>query len=293
MFEVHPAWWVPIGLLLAFLVILLRAGLIARKLPIKRAKNSPRDFLARPRPEGKVVVCAGDSITHGLVSVNYVDILERRLGERGFTFVNAGVNYEMAFNLYARLDEIVACKPDIVTVMIGTNDVNCLVNKRPVWKYVRDRGLPREPSKEWYREVLAATIRKLEEETDARVGVFSLPVIGEDPGHPAFLRVLEYNDAIREVVGQTSATYLPLGEAMVEYLEAHPTNQKHGFDEQVKLLVKSVFRRYFFGTSFDKIGEENGFRLLVDHLHLNGRGAEMVANLAEEFILDKKDRGNQ
>ena len=32
----------------------------------------------------KVVVCVGDSITHGNVSVNYVDMLERWLGEPYF-----------------------------------------------------------------------------------------------------------------------------------------------------------------------------------------------------------------
>ena len=51
----------------------------ATKLP----DNNPESFLASGKKAGKVVVCIGDSITHGRVSHNYVDELENRYRDRG------------------------------------------------------------------------------------------------------------------------------------------------------------------------------------------------------------------
>ena len=55
---------------------------------------APSIYLRRRRPSGarRVVVCAGDSLTHGLISANYVTLLQDALGDRGTVFVNAGVS---------------------------------------------------------------------------------------------------------------------------------------------------------------------------------------------------------
>ena len=45
------------------------------------------------RPDATtLVVCAGDSITQGQVSANYVNRLNDDWKQRGYQFVNAGIN---------------------------------------------------------------------------------------------------------------------------------------------------------------------------------------------------------
>lgn len=48
----------------------------------------------------------GDSITHGRIGTNFVDILSRKFNN--YEFVNAGVNGHLAWNVNQRLDEIIA-----------------------------------------------------------------------------------------------------------------------------------------------------------------------------------------
>ncbi|MFV8052550.1 SGNH/GDSL hydrolase family protein [Mycobacterium sp. 48b] len=68
------------------------------------------------------IVCAGDSITRGKLSADYIAMLRQRpVGERA-EFVRAGVNGDLAHNLLQRLDTVIAADPDVVTVLIGTND---------------------------------------------------------------------------------------------------------------------------------------------------------------------------
>ena len=61
-----------------------------QKLPF----NSPENFLSinNTNQETQTVICFGDSITHGQVSYNYVNILMEKMSKKGFNFVNAGVN---------------------------------------------------------------------------------------------------------------------------------------------------------------------------------------------------------
>ena len=100
-------------------VALLALGvLFATYLPRMRARmrapvNNPGAFLKRGRQTTTrtLVVCAGDSITHGVVSANYVEILERRFAADGYEFVNVGINGHLAYNLLGRLDDVVACRP--------------------------------------------------------------------------------------------------------------------------------------------------------------------------------------
>ena len=74
---------------------------------MRAPENNPGAFLERGRQTTTrtLVVCAGDSITHGVVSANYVEMLERRFAADGYEFVNAGINGQLAYNLLQRLDE--------------------------------------------------------------------------------------------------------------------------------------------------------------------------------------------
>src|SRR5438105_4380722 len=128
------------------LIFLLPAGLLLYALRQASAppERSPRRFLARgPRQPGdRVVACVGASITHGRMSADWVEVLARRLRPRGFRFVNAGVNGDLAYNALRRLPEVLRCDPDYVAVLVGTNDVLATLSSAQARRYERWRALP-------------------------------------------------------------------------------------------------------------------------------------------------------
>lgn len=255
----------------------------AQRLP----DNNPRFFIARGARarQGTVVVCAGDSITHGRVSVNYVDILDRRLSRRGFTFVNAGVNSELAYNLGLRLDEIIRCNPDVVTILIGTNDANATLSKSAMERYLAEMRLPRHPDAAWFGSNLAAICARLKSETHARIALLSLPPMGEEPGSEASRRAEEYSGIIRETAAAMGVDYLPLNEEMARGIEARgkmPSVLFRGDPEFV--MYRSLARHYLMRQSFDEISGRYGFLYLIDLLHLNTRGASVAADLIEGYV---------
>jgi lysophospholipase L1-like esterase len=234
---------------------------------------------------GKVVVLVGDSITHGKMGFNYVDLLTKKLDGTQYQLVNAGRNGELAWNVLQRIDEIIECNPDIVAVMIGTNDAKGGLTEKEQNRYVRRMKLPRKPNREWFRESVLSLVEHLKRYTKARIALVSIPILGEESNHPAFIQSKKYSKTIQEVANEVHVAYLPFNEKLIEHLARNPSKPTRPYENVNVAIIKSMFKRYLFGRSWDKISQDNGFELLTDHVHLNSRGANIAASLIEEFIL--------
>ena len=132
-------------------------------------KGNPYEFVAgknfHPSTK-KRVVCIGDSITQGNMSVNYVKKLTDRLGKDDYHIINAGLNAELSYNVLKRLESIIACKPDFVTILLGTNDVSRQLDLPSKKRSVRRLKLPQEPDEVWFTSNLVQIITELQEKTE-------------------------------------------------------------------------------------------------------------------------------
>ncbi len=213
-----------VGALGAMAVALVVRGLIREIAAFRSPRDNPRAFLrnARPRATRTLVVCAGDSFTHGVMSADYLATLRGRLGSDGYEFVNAGINGNLAWNVLQRLDDVVACRPDAVTLLVGTNDV--LATLGPAWEpmYRRQQHIPVTPTLAWYVENLRAIIDRLQAETGARLAILDLPPLGEDLDSEINDRVREYNAALREVAAASGVSVLPLHDRLVDASPGRP-----------------------------------------------------------------------
>jgi len=237
----------------------------------------------------KTVVCFGASLTAGTVSFNYLDLLVSRPSLAGFQFINHGVNGDLAWNGLERLDRVIAERPDFVTILIGTNDVNATMSERNRLRYQAFNHLPTEPTLTWYECNLGTIVQRLKQETHARLALLSLAVIGEDLEHEANRKVALYNEAVRRVAQEEKTAYLPLHERMVAYLREHAA-------ERPQLPPRLEYRDglhntgnalalHATGLSWDEVSRRNGLLLTTDCLHLNSVGAGMIADLIEAWLI--------
>ncbi len=272
-----------VALFVLLLVLFGNAFYQAMKLP----NNTPSKYLRQQtKSDGhkKVVVLLGDSVTHGRIGVNYVDMVEGQLEGDQFEIINAGINSELAWNNLQRVDEVIQCDPDIVTVLIGTNDANATLSTDTMRSYVRRMKLPREPDSDWYRESLSSLVKRLKTETNAQIALLSIPTIGEEANHPAFIRSSEYSSIVRDIADETDVTYLPLHEKMIEFLRDTPGTPTYSYEKSFIGMFKAIFKRYLLRKSWNSISNNSGFSLHVDYIHLNTAGARMIADLIGEFI---------
>jgi lysophospholipase L1-like esterase len=237
----------------------------------------------------KTVVCFGASLTAGTVSFNYLHLLSARPALADFHFINHGVDGDLAWNGLQRLERVIAERPDFVTILIGTNDVNATMSERNRLRYLAFNHLPTEPSLAWYEANLETIVQRLKQETHARLAILSLAVIGEDLEHEANRKIELYNEAIRRVAKQEEIAYLPLHETMVAYLREHE-------GDRAQLPPRLEYRDglhnigtatalHASGLSWDEVSHRNGLLVLTDTLHLNSVGAWMIADLIEGWVL--------
>jgi|GEM_PF-1480441 lysophospholipase L1-like esterase len=221
-----------------------------------------------------VVVCLGDSITQGVVSVDYVAALQETFKGR-LILVNSGVNGNLAFNLLQRLhQDCLEYDPDFITILIGTNDVNAATGgPKALRSYQRFQGLAAMPDEAFYLENLRAVLEGIEKGTRARVALLSLPVIGEDPASPANALARRYSARIKELAAEHGFAYLPLNETQNAYLAARPAPPRPS--RAAFLLTPSLM----LSKGFDRIARLRGRELTYDGLHETTKGADMILSL--------------
>ncbi len=245
--------------------------------------NRPERF--QRQDEKSVIVFAGDSLTHGQVGENYVNLVTECLDTNQYDIVNAGINSHLAWNLHQRLGEIIDCNPSIITILIGTNDANAAISKKEAKSYIKRMRLPQTPDLQWFAENLERIVTELQEGTDARIALISIPPLGEEKDHFAFSISSDYQQSIEKVAKKTGVTYLPFFEKIIEYLDQNPGHPTYSIKWARIGMLSACFKHYVLRRNWNSIGHASGFQLHIDYLHLNTRGAEILSDMITDYIM--------
>ena len=100
----------------------------------------------------KIIACIGDSLTHGNIGQSWVDYLREEFPND--VFLNEGINGNTAWQVLQRIDIILQCKPDLIILMIGTNDALGSFDKDSGLRYKKNNNLSEAPSLEKYNCLL-------------------------------------------------------------------------------------------------------------------------------------------
>ncbi|MFF7098331.1 SGNH/GDSL hydrolase family protein [Streptomyces rubradiris] len=249
------------------LIALSAAGTVGYLTFLRSPANPPADACAdgRPKGGGPVVVAAGASMTQGTLGRDWVGDLREKPEFHGYEFINAGDNGNTSADLRGRVDsDIVACDPDAVTLLIGTNDV-------------RD-GVPLED----YRVNLEAIIDRIKDKTSARIALMSLPPLGEDLDSEINDKLHDYNAVIKETAARATVDYVPVNERFTDHLQDR--GHRPTYDFSFTTAYFAAIKYYLLGYNWDEVARDNGLELFVDHIHLSDRGGAMVTNLVAQWL---------
>ena len=234
------------------------------------------------------VLCLGDSLTHGNVSANYIEMLNQRISGESVRLVNGGINGNMVHDVAARLDALLeqTGPPDVVTLLIGTNDANATLDPGVAERALAHPDLGRVPDADSYRLSLETLVRRISDETGAVMILISIPPIGEKPGSPEWDRSMEFAGAGRDAAVATGSRYVPFAEELSALILADPPPQENlpSHDDWYRGMVGALIRRHFLARDYTSIGSRTGYRYHSDQLHLNEAGAALLADLLEPEI---------
>ncbi|MBT2692245.1 GDSL-type esterase/lipase family protein [Bacillus sp. ISL-55] len=248
--------------------------------------NNPKAFLEKGlRQEGKKLVAViGGDVVHGNISYNFVDDTARRKNCRDYQFINAGVNGSTAYDVLQRLDSIIACQPDFIVILVGLNDAAAKIAPDLAKKNIKLAQQLEKPSLLVYEKNLALIVSRLKSETTAKIGLLSLPVVGENLFSKANKEIDQYNEVIKKTAEMTNVPYLPFNEKLKAYLKGKGHTRGRSLKDGTKLYEKAVIEHFVYGYSLDRISVRNGYLLLTDGMHLNSTAGMMAAHQIELFL---------
>ena len=234
------------------------------------------------KPGETLVALLGDSLTEGKIGHSYVNLLEHRMGNNGYAFMNAGVAADTAYNLLNRLEPVVKSKPDYLVILIGTDDVEAYLRggyPPNIIQWVKK--LPQAVTLDWFISLLRQIVQSLQSSTAAKIAICSIPILGEDLGSPANQCVRLFNRSIKALAEGLQITYLPIYEAMEDFLRSHQRQVGRAFDESRanRILFWAVWDHHILGRSWEDISSHNNLLLTVDTEHFNRVGAALIADL--------------
>lgn len=232
----------------------------------------------------QTVLFLGASITQGRISCSYVKILKERLGTKNYKFINHGVAGYESYNVLSKIENAVKSSPDFVILLVGTNDVLSSLDPRLAELTRKLKKIPHEPSILHYRNNIRDIIQKLKAETDARISIASLPIVGENLDSLENKTIEEYNTELKNIAGNENVEYLSVFEKQKKFLNQRNNGNGKDYVGNPKLAYKSLLLHYLFFMSFDRISRRNGYLLLTDGIHQNSVGAKYIADEIEDFI---------
>jgi lysophospholipase L1-like esterase len=205
-----------------------------------------------------------------------------KVGSEGFQVVNAGVAGDLSANVLRRVDPVIQCDPDIITLMIGSNDVAAEFFSSFSRLLLRLKGIKQLPTVEWYAENVSSILRRLQAETHARIAVIEIPMLGEDLASEINGRVDKYNEVLRSTAEAEGVRCIPLHEQLVELLPSR--HMPPPYRASIGLIIKVQLQHHVLHRSWDDIGSRNGLVLLTDHTHLGERAAGVAAESVADFV---------
>jgi lysophospholipase L1-like esterase len=274
---------------ISLICLIIMLGIVYAWLYLKVSKHIPENYPnAKNRqqidPSKKVLVCFGDSNTHGNVSYNWVDDLSKQLSD--CQVFNAGINSDLTYTLLHRINDVIVCNPDFISILIGTNDINSTMHLKMEKRYQSLGRISKDisPNFEDFKKNYVEIIHQLKQKTKAKIAIMSLPVMGEDLAHEANIRADKYSEFVKKLAENEQVMYLPVREKQKEFLLKKPKSLKHTFEETYKLLNYSVVGHYIFGKTWDEITTKHGFQLTPDNLHQNSIGGGMIRDLVKDAV---------
>ncbi len=270
-----------LGIFTLLLIWLLYGFRSLGELPL----NNPKTYLKNKRDDGKEkVVLIGDSLTHGNVQPSWVDSMRKKMGE-DFEFINAGINGETTNDVLNRINEILACDPNIATLLIGNNNLMGSFERN-------ERNYKKSKQVEWsingFENEYRMIVKKLIE-NNITLAVSSLMSYGEEIGSDEFERTREYSKIIKKIADEFSLYYIPLFEEIEKYLIEKGGNSNLPKIENDSLIMLQNFmvKKILLKQSWDKISTDSRFKVTLDHIHFNNYSANLMESMVSEFIKSK------
>lgn len=222
----------------------------------------------------------GDSHTYGQSGFAFCQALSAARPD--VRVLNGGVNADLAWNLAERIGNALHDAPDLIHVLIGTNDVNAGLHPDHAAGYMRDKGVPKVPTPDFYRQQLRRVFMGLNA-SGTRLIASTIPPIGDDGGSVWNVSVRHHNRILAEEAAAAGVDLIPLYDRLIGSVDPLRVRSIDRLD-WARWIPESQRHHDEDGLDWDAISDRRGLQLTHDGLHLNDRAGRIWLHLLLQHV---------
>ena len=273
--------YLSIAIVILITVAFFYVSSIAATPPKGRADDLSQELSLK---SGRVIACIGDSLTHGNIGECWVERLRNEYPED--TVLNEGINGDVAWQVNNRIESIVNCSPDIIILMIGSNDAMASFNKKSGERYKSNNKLPEIPTFKSYKKLLPKLLDRLN--GTSKIAICTLPPIGENIDSAINVHIRKFNDFIELTANNKNINLIPVSKLLWDDLSKRTYHIKSDYDPNSLPIIRRIYggmvHHYIFKKPWDEIAKSRGQWLLFDQIHLGERAAKILFNATKKYI---------
>ncbi|WP_416730610.1 SGNH/GDSL hydrolase family protein [Fictibacillus sp. JL2B1089] len=207
----------------------------------------------------------GDSLTEGRPGVSFFILLQKQYPH--MTFVNLGKPGESVKSLHSRLTKKKLETFDLAFLWIGVNDVYSKLLSVQAQPVAEDH----EEFKAYYQKNLECVL------SSSKVVITVTPaIVGEDLNNVSNQEIKQLNTLITSIAHKhRNVSILNLHTVFENHLSSIKSSDY--ISTKVLTVIKDVL--FYKKTSrIDQLSKKRGLHLTLDGIHLNSKGAQIVAD---------------
>lgn len=229
------------------------------------------------------VLCIGDSITKGMVGVNFIKKVQQNFP--GSTFVNKGINGETLNKIAERALKHLRenNQYDALIFEAGAGDlaIPTMEHKGSLFQFAYRHQLkigmkPKTTQEEFYQAYKSA-VQEIKQIFSGKIILLTNICIGEDLKTDINKHRAVYNDIIRKIALDEQVLLADAGKSVDQYLA-----NKHQRDYCCPSFWKTTYTDRVWtltNVGADYLSKQRKLHLTIDGIHLNSQGAAVFAQV--------------
>lgn len=225
----------------------------------------------------------GDSLTEGRPGVSFYKLLKQQ--HPHIHIDNLGNPGETVKSLFTRLEKSpLDASYDLLILWIGVNDV-----------YSKLLKVQAQPVAKDHHEFGAYCVRVLEKALAAskQVVLLSPALVGEDLQNDPNMEIKELSSIMESsAMSLNNVHFVNMQNLFRQHLK-HNSSTNFINTNVIRVMIEVLF--YKSPSRIDQLSEKRGLHLTMDGIHLNSKGADIVAqqytSIIEQYMIEKETGG--
>jgi len=235
----------------------------------------------------KKVLIIGDSITEGILGINYVDMLQNEY--ENAQFCNRGLGGDTLYGISNRLiQEIAKNKYDIIIIEAGHNDIILPIMKKMNVLYkltyhsiVKRGSIPITDPFEFeknYKE----TITKIKSLCNSQIIITTLSCLSEDLNSSTNKKREQFNYIIRKISSEYNCILADVGKLFDDRL-LNVNNSKQFLGNYFNVFLFDAMKTKTVEGAMS-LSDKRNLMLTVDGVHINSEGAKIYFDVIKSCL---------